>query len=170
MAGVKGRSGRPRKPSAVKKANGTFRPSRAAKNEVSFPVSRLNPPDWLDDEAREEWERIIPLLDSVRILTDADLLALANYCSVAGLAIQATKAYQRDGIYPPLLRGAKIRRVHPMVAVAKEARMQALRYAVEFGLTPAARSRVHGQDPDNEKKDEAEEFLFHPPKLVINNK
>ena len=173
MAGVKGKGGRPRKPTAVKKANGTYRPSRAAKNEVTFPVTRLTAPPWLDGRATEEWDRIVPLLDTVRILTDPDLMALANYCSTVSVAINATIAYQREGLMKPIVKGAKMARVNPMIKVAQEARAQCLRFAIEFGLTPAARSRIVGQPPedkDKKKDDDAESFLFHPPQLVVNNK
>lgn len=175
MAGKKGRSGRRRLPSAIKKANGTYRPSRAAKGEVSFPVTRLTPPEWLDEEALKEWERIVPLLDSVKVLTEPDLLALANYCTTASVAINATKKVNAEGLMSKTMRGSKMTRVNPLIKVAQEARAQCLRFAIEFGLTPAARSRIVGQAPKGEgeggeKKDDAEDFLFtHPPKLVVVN-
>lgn len=169
MAGRKGRSGRPRLPSAVKKANGTYRPSTAAKGEVSFPVTRLSPPDWLDTRGQEEWDRIVPLLDSVRILTDPDLIALGNYCATVSVAINATLRYQQEGLMKSATKGSKFGpKVNPFIKVAQEARTQCLRFAIEFGLTPAARSRIVGQPPEELKKDEAEDFLFsHPPKLKV---
>lgn len=170
MAGRKGVGGRPRLPSSVKKAHGSYRPSTAAKNEVSFKVTRLTPPEWLDERGREEWDRIVPLLDEVRVLTDPDLLALANYCSIASVAINATIKYQTEGYMKAAQKGSKFGpKVHPMIKVAQEARAQCLRFAIEFGLTPAARSRIVGQAPKDlePKKDDAESFLFHPPKLVV---
>lgn len=173
MSGRKGRSGRPRKPTAIKKMNGSYRPSTSAKNEVSFPVVRLQAPEWLDERAQEEWDRIVPLLDSVRVLTEPDLLALASYCSAASVAINATIAYQKEGLIKKAPKGSVFGpKVNPMVKVAQEARAQCLRFAIEFGLTPAARSRIVGQPPkgdEGEKKDETESFLFHPPQLVVNN-
>lgn len=174
MSGRKGRSGRSRIPTAVKKARGTYRPSRAAKNEVSFKVTRLTPPPWLDALALEEWTRIVPQLDEVRVLTDPDLLALANYCASASIAIQGTQEVNRYGLYSPVKKGSKVKRVNPGIKIAKEARAECLRFAIEFGLTPAARSRIVGQPPkkpgDKDSDAEDEEFLFHPPKLVVSNK
>ena len=173
MAGVKGRSGRPRLPSAVKKARGTYAKSRAAQNEVTFPVTKLEPPDWLSKRALEEWHRVVPLLYSVKVLTEPDLIALANYCSVVGVAIKAQEEVNRLGLFAAKIHGSKMRRVNPLIKVAQEARTQALRYAIEFGLTPAARSRVMGQpakSPSEEASDKEEAFLFHPPRLVVNNK
>jgi P27 family predicted phage terminase small subunit len=172
MAGRKGRSGRPRLPSAVKKARGTYQPSRAAPNEVSFKVTRLDPPAWLDEYALEEWRRIVPMLDEVKVLTDPDLVALANYCSTVSVAIRATIEVNKN-LMAKHVNGAAIRRVNPLVKVAQNARAECLRFAIEFGLTPAARSRIAGQPPKNkDEKDsakEAEEFFFHPPKLIVSN-
>lgn len=166
MAGRKGRSGRPRLPSAVKKLHGSYRPSTAAKNEIQFPVTRLSPPEWLDQYALDEWERVVPLLDKVRILTEPDLIALANYCATVSVAIRATMDVNKKGLMTSPLKGSKMVRVNPLIKVAQEARAQCLRFGIEFGLTPAARSRVVGQ-PEEKKEDEAESFLFHPPTLTV---
>lgn len=167
MSGRKGRSGRPRKPSIVKKMNGSYRPSRAAHGEVTFPVARLAPPDHVqaDELANEEWNRIVPLLDSVKVLTEPDLHALANYCLSASVSIRSAIEVTK---YP--LVSEESGRVNPHIKIAKEARQECLRFAIEFGLTPAARSRIVGQPKDGDAKDGDEDFLFHPPKLVVNAK
>lgn len=171
MSGVKGRSGRRPIPSDLKKLRGTYRSDQAAQDEINFPVlpsDRLTPPDWIteDEYALSEWNRIVPLLDSVKVLTDPDLLALANYCACASTAIRAQRAVNVEGMLIEVDGGTK---VNPMIRVARDARTQCLRFGIEFGLTPAARSRIVGQKPAEEKRDPAEEFLFHPPKLVSSN-
>lgn len=174
--GRKGRSGRRPLPLEVKEARGTVEPAReraaaAQGPAVRFPVARLVPPDWLDDEGQNEWNRIVPLLDGVRVLTEPDLVALANYCEAVSLLISATRAYHTEGI----LKG---KGAHPAVAIARDARNQCLRFAIEFGLTPAARTRVAAGAPVPPSKpaekpvDEAERdlFEFHPPKLITGGK
>lgn len=52
--------------------------------------------------------------------------------------------------------GAK---VNPLIKVAQGARAQALRIGVEFGLTPAARSRI-STAPAPVKGEKAEEFII----------
>lgn len=170
MAGRKGRSGRARLPSAVKKMRGTYNASRAAKNEVSFPVSRLAPPAWLDEHALEEWNRVVPLLDEVRVLTDADLVQLSNYCATVSVAIRATMESNKSLV--AYAASSKMKRASPFVKMARDARAECLRFAIEFGLTPAARSRIVGQPkkeetPAADAAKEAEQFFFHPPKLVV---
>jgi P27 family predicted phage terminase small subunit len=174
--GRKGRSGRRPLPLEVKEARGTVKKSReraaaAQAPAIRFPQARLEAPDWLDDEGRNEWNRIVAELDQVRVLTNPDLVALANYCANVALLIKATRAYQKDGLMRTKTR------VHPLIKVAHEARAQCLRFAIEFGLTPAARTRVAAggappappAGPAEKPVDEAEDFLFHPPKLVVSN-
>lgn len=170
MAGVKGRSGRRPLPDEIKKMRGTYREPTVPQPPVHFPVTPpedVVPPQWIADNphALAEWERVVPLLNEVKVLTDPDLFALASYCSSCAVAVDAQEALNRDGLM--LVDDVGAAYPHPMIKVAREARQQALRYAVEFGLTPAARSRIVGQQPKEQKRDEAEEFLFHPPRLVV---
>jgi P27 family predicted phage terminase small subunit len=118
-----------------------------------------------DELANEEWNRIVPLLDSVKVLTEPDLHALANYCLSASVSIRSAIEVTK---YP--LVSEESGRVNPHIKIAKEARQECLRFAIEFGLTPAARSRIVGQPKDGDAKDGDEDFLFHPPKLVVNAK
>lgn len=159
-----GRRGRPPKPSALKRLQGTYRPDRDAKNPIKVSVDAPEAPDWLDDDGRAEWDFIVPELDKAGILATIDRTVLANYCSAAGLAKNATIAYQTDGL---MLGVGRFRKKHPMIKVAQEARQQARQLGAELGLSPSARTRV--SVPDNKvkrDKDDSEAFLFTP--LVIN--
>lgn len=174
MAGKKGRSGRHRLPSSVKKKNGTYRPSRAAKNEVQVKLGRPDMPDWVarDEEAAVEWGRICPLLEEARVLSDADKAMLADYCSAHSLAVKATRAYLKDGLMPKPKKESRLAmRAHPMIKVAQEARTQAMRLGCEFGLSPSSRSRISSvpkEKGDEVKSDEVP--LFGVPKLVVNGR
>src|SRR6516164_1996898 len=44
------------------------------------PVETLDPPDYLGGHAATEWCRIVPGLSAIRLLTIADIPALAAYC------------------------------------------------------------------------------------------
>lgn len=153
-------------PSAVKKARGTYRRDRAAKNEVTPPVGAPGMPDWLDDEGRAIWSRTAPMLEELGVLSEMDRVALASYCSAASLAIQATRQCNREGLMKRAPKGSLFGpKVNPLIRVAQGARAQALRIGAEFGLTPAARTRVSAVPP-HAKGDEAEEFIFGKPKLL----
>jgi phage terminase small subunit len=40
----------------------------------------LECPDHLDDVARKEWDRLTSILVAMKVLTEADYIALANLC------------------------------------------------------------------------------------------
>lgn len=138
-------------PRAVKEARGTLRPDRDgdASEAVDFgtPEAGTTPaPDWLDAEARKEWRRVVPLLEKARVLSAADYSQLANYCAAHGNAIKAQRRLNREGQTVKRANGSLA--AHPLITVAKESRAQALRIAIEYGLTPAARTRIGAADED----------------------
>ena len=49
-------------------------------------------PKYLDREARREWKRLVPILLSMRVLSAADGLQLANLCQAYSILLQAHKA------------------------------------------------------------------------------
>jgi P27 family predicted phage terminase small subunit len=161
----------------VKKARGTYRPSRAAKGEVLVKIGRPDTPDWLDEEGRREWKRVCDIFEEAKVLSPADQSMLADYCAAHSLAVNATKAYLKTGILPKQKKESHLTlRAHPMIKVAQEARAQAMRIGIEFGLSPASRSRVSGNQGDAGKggeegrnaKDDKDDGvpLFGPPRLV----
>ncbi len=153
-------------PSAVKKARGTYRRDRAAKNEMTPPVGAPEMPDWLDEEARAIWSHTAPMLEELGVLSETDRVTLASYCAAASLAIQATRQVNREGLMKRATKGSLFGpKVNPLIRVAQGARAQALRIGAEFGLTPAARTRVSGATPPA-KGDDAEDFIFGKPTLV----
>lgn len=163
-----GRRGPPPKPSALKKLEGTHRKDRAARNELVAPPGVPERPEWLDEEAIAEWQRVVPILAEMKILATVDRGMLADYCAAHSLAVQATRRYQKDGLVVKTKQGPL---KHPMIKVAQEARAQARLLAAEFGLSAASRTRISVPTP---KQKEAEKqadataaFLF--PRLVSSN-
>ena len=115
-----GRTGRARKPTALKLLSGETRPSRINRNEPKpGPVGEV--PDWLSVQGRKEWGRLAPMLERTGVLTEADAESLAEMC-------EAKAAFKLrlldDGRFPTDLWRA---------IAAMEAR---------FGLTPSDRSRL----------------------------
>jgi P27 family predicted phage terminase small subunit len=155
-----GRGGRPRKPTAQKKLQGTYRPDRAVRNELTLPAGMPPCPAWLNAEARAEWERVVPTLFAAGALSALDGGRLADYCAAHSLAVEATQLYQDEGIVVDSPQGQK---AHPAVGTAKDARAQARQLAGEFGLTPAGRSRVSAPPKPGEGEAEIEEDLFGKP-------
>ena len=116
--------GRPRKPRNLKVLAGTYRKDRDH-GEPDFPeTDGAQPPEWLDGtDARDEWDRVVALLEANGVLTEADLTMLAHYCNVHGKVVR----YWRVGDTP---------------AIGLIQRLEAM--AGKFGLTPSERSKVGG--------------------------
>jgi P27 family predicted phage terminase small subunit len=100
-----------------------------------------DPPEWLDAEARAEWDRVVPGLETLDVLKSEDRAVLAAFCETWSRFVAAVKLYRAEGIVlvnPDSGRAHK----HPAVGVAEVAATQLRAFAAEFGLTPAAEQRI----------------------------
>jgi P27 family predicted phage terminase small subunit len=108
-------------------------------------------PSWLSKEAKAEWRRVMPLLQERRILTNADLGSLENYCLAIGTVRQMEKVLTAEGYIVHTDRGPK---AHPAVKIQSDAMTRARLLAAELGLTPVSRSRPSvTQDNDDDDDD-----------------
>jgi P27 family predicted phage terminase small subunit len=155
-------AGTPRKPTALKKAEGTFRPGRAPQNEPK-PKARLpRGPNWLDPIAKREWRRAGKLLNELGLMTEVYLMAFACYCTAVSDLTSAQKVLQKEGLtcrYVNKNGYANIVR-RPQVQMKNDALKQIKAFAVEFGMTPASRTRVEAQLPPDPEADLIKEFLM----------
>ena len=125
-----------------------------------------DPPAYLCDEAKVEWGRISSELFRMGLLTGIDRAALAAYCQSYGRWAQAEKALavmaEKDALTGGLLikttNGNAIQ--NPLVGIANKAAADCIRYAAEFGMTPSARSRVHGANPEEAKQQDPARKYF----------
>ena len=118
---------RPSKPRPLKLIAGSRRPDVET---VPLPTVDHVPaaPDWLPNaHAVKEWDRLAPMLHANGLLTNAGLSALAMLCAVFGKLVQMWTA----GESPP----GNLMGVYRLLCG-------------DFGLTPAAQSRVRpASDP-----------------------
>lgn len=120
-------------------------------------------PSWFTLAAREEWERVTPLLVERKILTKADLGILESYCMAIGQSRDMERALQRDGVIIKIFamdkQGAVVlddngkpvlakMQKNPAVRVQKDAMNTARLLGAELGVSPVSRSRptVGGDD------------------------
>jgi len=97
-------------------------------------------PRWLGEEARREWRRIAPLLHRAGLLTEVDGVALGMMCEALAVYHQAKEAMGDEGLIVVSDKGNSYQ--HPALGIMNSARTDVLRWAREFGMTPAARSRI----------------------------
>lgn len=147
------------KPTAVKKRTGN--PGRRPLNtrEPEF-AGVTTSPAWLDKTARAEWRRLAPTLGRQRLLTPADRAAFAAYCAAYSRLVRAERFLQsktaRGALHVVTLQGGV--KPWPEVAIANAAADQMRKLAVEFGFTPASRSKI--QVDGAGAKSNSNRFLF----------
>ena len=105
------------------------------------------PPSFLTGYAADEWRRLAGELYYLKLLTVIDVNLLAAYCQAYKRWREAEEALQELGASLPLkglmMRvggGALVR--NPLVAISQHACSDMVRFASEFGLSPAARARI----------------------------
>ena len=133
-------------PSQTLKLRGTWRGD--ANNGEPTP-SREVPkcPAWLDDYAKEEWDRVILSLSGMGILSADDRSLIVAYCAAWSDFRLASEILDRDGFTSSGKYGI-VR--HPLVTVKSDATKRLLRLAQQFGLSPSARSRISTGEREKE--------------------
>ena len=102
-------------------------------------------PDWLDEEAKVVWARLVPLLQELYLLTRADANTLARYCQTYVRWKRAEQFIQQYGETYPVKSGNGIVKCFfnfPQVATAQKLSALLTKLERELGLTPAARAQM----------------------------
>jgi P27 family predicted phage terminase small subunit len=97
-------------------------------------------PTELDDIAKKEWKRITKVLYDCGLVTEIDRPGLASFCQVYSRWIQAEQKIQQEGMIIDSPNGYPI--LSPYLGIANRAIDQMGKALTEFGMTPAARSRI----------------------------
>lgn len=119
-----------------------------AEPEPAVPPQVPEAPTFLDGYAREEWDRVADELYRLGLLTVVDTRPLAAYCSAYDRWRTAEETLAAIAANDSVLHGLVVKtaegnmRRNPLVQIASDAAAAMVRYAAEFGLTPAARSRI----------------------------
>lgn len=144
-------------PTAVKKLRGN--PGKRKPNpDEPLPASGVPEiPAGLSDVATAEWKAITPALERLGVLASIDGKALAAYCECYATWRQAAEEVAAKGIIieEPIVGGPiedrevigyKYKR-NPAVTIANDAMKLMKSFLIEFGLTPASRSRLRIEKP-----------------------
>ena len=160
--------GRKPLPSHLKLVKGTARGElkKRRADKIEFEVSLPMPPPHLCDEAKVEWGRVASMLYALRLLSDADIAALAAYCQAWAIFKQATETLQLMAKGDPVTKGLLIKTSNgnaiqnPILGIANKAAADMVKYAAEFGMTPSARARIHAEGKDAGHQPPASEKYF----------
>lgn len=126
--------GPPPKPTKLKLVTGNPGKRALNKSEPEPPPGDVECPDTLLGAAKEEWNRIAPILLEAGLFTKADRAALLCYCQAFANTVEYEKLCREVGPDLALAKGFR--------KAATVAAGQVRAFAAEFGMTPASRSRV----------------------------
>ena len=121
-------------------------------------------PDWLLDDAKEEWKRMSVTLEKLGMLTFIDKAAFAGYCQAYAKWKKAEEFIKKFGFTYKIPKKDKDGNVvsifiaaFPEVAIARSSLEQVRQFCSEFGLTPSSRGRI--SLPGESLEDEFERLL-----------
>lgn len=107
-----------------------------------------DPPPFISGYAADEWWITATELHRLGLLTKVDVPALAAYCHAFGQWRMAAESLAKMQANDPIMNGMIIKTkygdaaMNPLVSIVRKHAGDVVRYAAEFGLTPAARSRI----------------------------
>jgi P27 family predicted phage terminase small subunit len=125
------------------------RPLNKNEPEPSAPLEPPPAPEFLSDYACAEWDRIAKELFRLRLLTGFDIAPLAAYCEAYAAWRTAVEKLKEAAARDPVAAALTVTTRHggvmqnPLFLSMRQAANDMVRYASEFGFTPAARSRVN---------------------------
>lgn len=130
--------GRPRKPTALKVLHGD-RKDRMNPGEPKPRGELGEPPEYLDDDAREGWSWLALELEGMKVLTSAEGPILTLFSVAYSRWVKANRAVEEDGMTTLGQFGLK---PHPMLAASDKAHAQMVKILGQLGMTPASRSSI----------------------------
>ena len=148
--------GRKPTPTAIKILEGNPGKRELNKNEPKPVKKAPSCPKWLETEAKKEWRRLAKKMEAMGILTEVDMAAFAGYCQSYARWKEAEERITDRGLvirtpsgYPQQV---------PYISIAQQYLRLMNQFAEQFGLTPAARSRIIAGE-DESGNDEMEDLL-----------
>ena len=127
------------KPTQLLKLTGSWR-AKTRQGEPEAPRGKPKPPQWFDANQRDGWKWLVEQLESMNLLHLADRATMVLFAEAWGEFVEAVKAIRKDGRTVTTARGGTA--MHPMIRVKNQAADRINRMAQQFGLSPAARTRV----------------------------
>ena len=102
--------------------------------------------------AQKEWGRLVPILKRMRILTEADYIALANLCLASSTLSKAQDQLNKAGLLCKTKSGYV--QQSPLLSIVNSSMDIVMRHLREFGLTPYSRSRLQISSDQRQEDDE----------------
>lgn len=131
----------PKVPTALNIIRGNPGKRPLNKREPQGAEWRSRPPAYLDADAKKCWRIQTAKLLRMRVLTDADAIAMENLCTSYSRMVRAQRELAFTGklLYPT--KSGYIQK-SPLLEVIKSEMQMVNKILLEFGMTASARSRI----------------------------
>ena len=149
-----GRRGPPPTPTKILNLRDSLRGKYGRKNEIEPETGTPERPADMRPEAVAEWERVVPILENLGILCPQDRAALVLMCEAWADYQDAKAECLERGVLIQEHRKDGMKWVrNPAIGARTDAYSRWKGLALEFGLTPSARSRIQnpGKKPEGKK-------------------
>jgi P27 family predicted phage terminase small subunit len=134
-------------PTSLKKLNGNPGKRPFNEHEPQPAVLAPEPPDFLTESALEEWNRLIPELLDLGLVSVLSRATIAAYCQSYGRWKEAEAHLAEESYVLIGEKGGSYQ--NPWLAIANKAIEQMQKISAEFGMTPSSQSRVTTTKPQN---------------------
>lgn len=118
---------------------------------IEIDTALPEPPEWLSGDARKEWDRLLPLLAELGLMTEIYGTALAELCTWYARAVKCEKELNK-GLKIKLKNGYYQKK--PEVAIAKDCWAAYNARAAQFAMNPKAWSALRLPQPKKKKPDD----------------
>ena len=138
-------AGRRPKPTKLRVIEGNLGKRTFNQAEPELRVASADVPDGMSTGGAKEWNRIAGELCDLGLLTEVSRSVFRLYCEAIAEHDAASIFLRENGLtYVVRDKDGEVRSVgqFPQVAIARNAAERARKLAIEFGLTPAAASKV----------------------------
>ncbi len=134
------------------------KPGRADRDEPQPELGAPERPGWLSKRACAEWDAVVGELVSTGTIAKCEHMVLALYSETVAEYHEAKEIVEREGMTIHSGRNGETVKPHPAVAIRDRARMDALQFARELGLSPVARIRVRVAAPPTDPTGKGRHF------------
>ncbi len=141
-------AGRKRKPDALKQLAGTAQPCRMNPDAPVAREGEAEAPEWLSERAADIFGELTAIIGGMGIASPDDTAMLAMLASRLEEVEVCTAVIEDLGrVYTSVTKTGTMVRGRPEVGMRSEAMRHAQSLLSEFGLSPAARSKVSAVTP-----------------------
>ena len=132
---------------------------RKAANAPQVDIKIIEEVPDLSPEAKKYWPRFKALLKALPVTAESDVMTVQRMVETYAEVRQYMKVIKEEGpFYRSETKFGSVIRPHPAVSALSDADRRLHSYLIDFGLTPAARSKVQGDGHGNTPKDPLSQF------------